>query len=194
MLTRPILKSFYWSLRAAAALARRAGGVWATGLHRATLASVGKGTRFQSSVRFAQPGIVSVGAGCYFWRGCEASAEIKGAPLIIADHVQINRDVQLDTTGGLTIGAGTMISERAVIYTHDHGHDPRAVPRMMPKTIARDVWIGAGAVILPQCQWIGQGAVIGAGAVVTGDVPAGAIVGGNPARILNHAPRTQVAA
>lgn len=194
MLTKPILRTIYWGLRAAAAVTRRAGAAGATVLHRATLASVGKGTRFQAGVRFAQPGIVSIGAGCYLWRGVEVSAEIKGAPLIIADNVQINRDVHLDTTGGLTIGAGSLISERAVIYTHDHGHDPRAVPQLLPKAIGANVWIGAGAVILPQCRQIGQGAIIGAGAVVTRDVPAGAVVGGNPARVLNRAPVAQVAA
>ena len=129
---------------------------------------------------------MTVGDDCYFWRGCNASAEFSGAPLIIDDGVQINQDVHLDTTGGLTLGNGVMISEGAVIYTHDHGLEPRAAPQMLPKTIAPDVWIGMRAVIMPQCRRIGRGAVIGAGAIVVRDVPAGAIVGGNPARIIGH--------
>lgn len=48
--------------------------------------------------------------------------------------------------------------------------------------IGRDVWIGGGAIILPGIT-IGDEAVVGAGSVVTRDVPAGAIVRGNPARI-----------
>ena len=51
-----------------------------------------------------------------------------------------------------------------------------------PLTIGDDVWIGTNVIITPRCQFIGLGAVIGAGAVVTKDVPPFAIVAGNPAR------------
>jgi virginiamycin A acetyltransferase len=50
--------------------------------------------------------------------------------------------------------------------------------------ISDDVWIGANAVVLPGCGSIGRGAVIGAGAVVTRDVPDYAVAAGNPARII----------
>lgn len=181
-----LLKAIYWGGRAFTAMARRVGMVWATALHRAVLGSVGQGTRFQTGVRFANPEEVAIGAGCYFWGGCNASADGETARLIIGDRVQINRDVHLDTTGGLTIGSGTLISEGAVIYTHDHGLDPRSAPQPMPKLIGPDVWIGMRAVILPQCRQIGAGAVIGAGAIVVRDVPAGAVVAGNPAQIIRQ--------
>lgn len=188
MSVKPFIRSLYWASRVCGAIYRRASMVTATGLHRASLASVGPGSRFQAGVRFAQPGAVSIGDDCYFWRGCNASAELADAPLIIGDRVQVNQDVHLDTTGGLTLGSGVLISEGAVIYTHDHGLDPRAAPKMMPKTIADDVWIGMRAVILPQCRRIGRGAVIGAGAIVVHDVPPGAIVAGNPARMIGQKP------
>jgi acetyltransferase-like isoleucine patch superfamily enzyme len=53
-------------------------------------------------------------------------------------------------------------------------------------TIEHDAWIGERAHILPRCKRIGIGAVIGAGAVVTKDVPDYAIVGGNPAQIIRY--------
>ena len=50
-----LLRAIYWGGRAVTAIARRVGIIWATALHRAVLASVGPGTRFQTGVRFANP-------------------------------------------------------------------------------------------------------------------------------------------
>ena len=58
---------------------------------------------------------------------------------------------------------------------------------MIPRTklvIGNDVWIGHNAIILPSVSNIGDGAVIGAGSVVTKDVPPFAVVAGNPAKII----------
>lgn len=53
-----------------------------------------------------------------------------------------------------------------------------------PLEIGYDVWIGARVIVLPGCTRIGAHSIIGAGAVVTKDVPDYAIVGGNPARVI----------
>ena len=53
-----------------------------------------------------------------------------------------------------------------------------------PLEIMDDVWIGARAIILPGCKRIGAHSIIGAGAVVTKDIPDYAIVGGNPAKVI----------
>lgn len=55
--------------------------------------------------------------------------------------------------------------------------------RSSPVTLGHDVWIGHGAVVLPSVS-IGNGAAVGAGAIVTKDVPPFAVVAGNPARML----------
>lgn len=55
-----------------------------------------------------------------------------------------------------------------------------------PLTIEDDVWIGAHVIVLPRCRRIGVGAIVGAGSVVTKDVPPFTIVGGNPARRLGE--------
>ena len=87
----------------------------------------------------------------------------------------------------VTVGAGTQIGPAVQIYTADHPRDPlvrrSGVEFGRPVHIGRDVWIGGGAIILPGVT-IGDNAVIGAGSVVTRDVPAGATARGNPAR--NH--------
>jgi acetyltransferase-like isoleucine patch superfamily enzyme len=158
----------------------------ATRMHRVRVAGMGIGTRIAGGVVFWPPDAVRIGAGCFIQRGVGASSEVGSGGLQIADDVQINRDVYLDMTGGLVIGRGTLISEGVVIYTHDHGRDPRSVPVPWPKVIGENVWIGARALILPGCGTIGDGVIIGAGAVVTRDVPAGAVMAGNPARIINR--------
>jgi maltose O-acetyltransferase len=88
----------------------------------------------------------------------------------------------------VTIGDRTQIGPAVQILTADHPRDAvvRATGREFgrPIHIGSDVWIGAGAIILPGVT-IGAGAVIGAGSVVTRDVPAGATAFGNPARVRN---------
>ncbi len=64
------------------------------------------------------------------------------------------------------------------------GHQGQSAPT--PLHIAGDVWIGARAIILPGCRRIGHGAIIGAGSVVTKDVPDWAVVGGNPAAVIRY--------
>lgn len=53
-------------------------------------------------------------------------------------------------------------------------------------TIGNDVWIGYGTIITSKCQYIGDGAIIGAGSIVTKNVPEYAIVAGNPAKIIRY--------
>ncbi|QIB36186.1 sugar O-acetyltransferase [Ancylobacter pratisalsi] len=85
------------------------------------------------------------------------------------------------------IGDGTQIGPGVQILTADHPRDPRERAAGLefgrPVTIGRNVWIGAGAIILPGVT-IADDALIGAGAVVTKDVPKGAKALGNPARVV----------
>jgi acetyltransferase-like isoleucine patch superfamily enzyme len=171
------------------AVARRLRQSAATCYHRATLGQVGTGCVFGANVRFYPPSNVKFGDRCVVAQGTAASTEALVGHLQVGSEVQINRHVHLDMTGGLVIGDAVLISEQAVIYTHNHGHDPRMPPDLCPKTIEAGAWIGMRAVILPGCRKIGAGAVIGAGSIVVKDVPAGAIVAGNPARVIGT--RTQ---
>lgn len=105
-----------------------------------------------------------------------------GAALSLDPTARIGRRVSIDTTGDVTIGARTIVSEDALILTHDHFDGLAKRLTVTAKTIGADVFIGARAIILPSCSSIGDGAVVGAGAVVTHDVPAGERWAGNPAR------------
>lgn len=87
----------------------------------------------------------------------------------------------------VTIGDQTQMASGVQILAADHPRDPalrRAGLELgRPVHIGRNVWIGAGALVLPGVR-IGDDAIVGAGSVVTRDVPAGATVVGNPARQL----------
>lgn len=105
---------------------------------------------------------ISLGAGVFLNFGC-----------IILDVVQVE------------IGDMTQIATGVQILTADHPRDPAVRAAGLefgrPVRIGRNVWIGAGAIILPGVT-IGDDALIGAGSIVTRDVPAGATAVGNPAR------------
>jgi maltose O-acetyltransferase len=85
----------------------------------------------------------------------------------------------------VSIGDKTQIGPAVQILAADHPRDPaeRAAGLEFgrPIRIGRNVWIGGGAIILPGVS-VGDDAIIGAGSVVTRDIPAGAVAFGNPAR------------
>lgn len=85
----------------------------------------------------------------------------------------------------IRIGDLTQIGPAVQLLTADHPRDPAGrdagLENGAPIEIGRNVWIGGGAIVLPGVR-VGDDAIVGAGAVVTRDVPAGATVVGNPAR------------
>ena len=87
----------------------------------------------------------------------------------------------------VSIGEGTQIGPAVQIYTADHPRDPderrTGLEFGRPVRIGRNAWIGGGAIILPGIV-IGDDAIVGAGSVLTRDVPPGAIVAGNPGRTM----------
>ena len=94
----------------------------------------------------------------------------------------------------LSIGNYLMMAEDVLFLGGNHRHDRIDIPMgyqkndktKTPLTIDDDVWIGTRAIILPGCKHIGKGVIIGAGSVVTKDIPDFAIVGGNPAKIIKY--------
>src|SRR5581483_4828103 len=158
----------------------------ATALWRTALAELGEGSLVQARVAIEHPRRVRIGRGCLVTSGARLTSELPEGELRLADRVQVNQGARLDHTGGLTLLSGALVSEGAVLMTHGHGHDPHSTPVANALAIGRDAWIGAYAIVLPGVRSIGDRAVVGAGAVVTRDVPAGTVVAGNPAREIGR--------
>lgn len=96
----------------------------------------------------------------------------------------VNHDLRLSCFDSITIGKGVVISENVTIRdSDDHTIVGSEKPMTLPVVIGDHVWIGMNVTILKGVT-IGNGAVIAAGAVVTRDVPANALAGGVPARII----------
>lgn len=93
-------------------------------------------------------------------------------------------NVNIDLTEPVTIEAHVIVSHDCDIIRHDHdfGRDRTKLGTHSPLVIHEGAFIGSHVIILEGCRDIGAWSVIGAGSVVTRDVPAGVMVAGNPAR------------
>lgn len=109
-----------------------------------------------------------------------------GAHLItMGDCSNLGNHAWIRGNGELILGDHIMMGEFALIYTQDHKISGLNYEGVVCEnvTIGNNVWIGGRVTILKGVN-IGDNAVIGAGSVVTKDVPENAIVGGNPARVI----------
>src|SRR3972149_1295117 len=112
-----------------------------------------------------------------------------GKHITLGDNVFMNYMCTILDNGGVHIGSHVMLGPMVQIYTAEH--PLQAEPRNQgwetarPITIRDDVWIAGGAILLPGGTF-GRGAGVGAGAVVTKDVPACTVVAGNPARVIRE--------
>lgn len=103
----------------------------------------------------------------------------------------IKSDTFIETSGGVTIGRYFHTGRGLTIFSSAHRYkDATAIPYDdvivdRPVSIGDFVWCGANVTILPGVT-IGEGAIIAAASVVTRSVPAQAIAGGNPARVLKY--------
>lgn len=115
---------------------------------------------------------------------------MKGAEIVIGDGVELN-GTSITCQKRIEIGSGTLIAANVVIVDADfHRHWPSEQRSLFadegrPVTIGRNVWIGMGTLILKGTK-IGDRSIIGAGSVVTGEIPANVVAAGNPARVLRE--------
>jgi maltose O-acetyltransferase len=124
---------------------------------------------------------INIEHGAYFGDGSQVS---------IGDRSGIGINCRIH--GPVVIGRDVMMGPDVVILARNHEHSDPTRPMIdqgysanATVTIGNDVWIGTRAIILPGVT-VHDGAIVGAGAVVTKDVPAGAVVVGNPAKVIRQ--------
>ncbi|MFT3752893.1 MAG: DapH/DapD/GlmU-related protein [Paludibacter sp.] len=105
----------------------------------------------------------------------------------IGKSVFINSDCTFLDIGGITIEDEVLIGPKVNIITEGHPIDPAERKSLIvkPVVIKRNVWIGAGATILPGVT-IGENSVVAAGAIVSKDVPDNVVVVGVPAKVIKE--------
>jgi maltose O-acetyltransferase len=131
------------------------------------------------------------------FRACGQRVNVeKGANFYTGWEIEIGDDSSLGIgcmiPYDLKVGRDVMMGPYVIVVGDSHRFENRDLPMRLqgiedypPVRIEDDVWIGARAIILPGIS-IGKGAIIGAGAVVTKDIPPYAICAGNPARIIRY--------
>lgn len=138
--------------------------------------SVGAGTRVGAFVHIL-PG-AQIGEDCVLCDGV-----FVGGKVVVGNHVTVKGGVQL--LDGVVLEDDVFLGPHAT-FGNDHFPRSRVEPeRLLPTVIRRGASVGANATLLPGVT-IGSRAMVGAGAVVTKDVPANAVVVGNPARIVSY--------
>jgi len=111
-----------------------------------------------------------------------------GENIFLGERVFFNFNCVVLDVCSVTVGDFTLFGPAVQIYTPLHPLNPvarRGKEYGKPVAIGADVWVGGGAIILPGVS-IGARAVIGAGSVVTRDVPADVFAAGNPCRVIRE--------
>jgi acetyltransferase-like isoleucine patch superfamily enzyme len=154
--------------------------------------SLGEDCVFEPGVLVFHPENISLGRNVYVGH----YAILKGYyrnEMTIGEQTWIGQQCFFHAAAGLTIGARVGIGPGVRIITSVHQEAGREVPvlfspiEMAPVVIEDDCDLGVGSVILPGVT-VGKGAIVGAGAVVTSDVPPYAVVAGVPAKVLRYRP------
>lgn len=110
-----------------------------------------------------------------------------GYPVSIGDDSFVNYGAYFMDGAPISIGSHVFIGPNCGLYTAQHPLVPlernQGLERARPVVIEDDCWLGADVKVLPGVT-IGQGSTIGAGSIVTRDIPAGVVAAGNPCRVL----------
>ena len=162
------------------------------------MATVGKDCYFRSVAQLHDPQYIHIGDNNCFGKDLYLTAwgiSNREPNLSIGNNCSFGAYNHITCANKVTIGNGVLTGKWITITDNSHGETDRVYLEMKPTkrpitskgpvVIGNNVWIGDKATILPGVT-IGDGAVIAANAVVTKDVPAYSVVGGNPAKVIKR--------
>lgn len=139
----------------------------------------------------ARPGSLRFGPGVHLARGVLVHSY--GGAVSVGSHVHLGPYTAIYGHGGVQIGDDCLVGPHCCLMAGEHSVPPlttaiRSLPdRPAPIRLGRDVWLGAHVTVLGDVE-VGDGCIVGAGAVVTRSLPAGAIAVGVPARVIGNRP------
>lgn len=155
-----------------------------TPLYRSAFRRFGRGSVLVSPLMLQGAEAISIGDGTLIRDGAWLAAEGDRAALTIGDDCYFGHRLHLHSIDPVTIGSHCVVADNVMITSTDHGRDDRhSVVARGPVVIGDHVFIGQNCVVLGGVR-LGDGVTVGAGSVVTRDVPAGAVVAGVPARVI----------
>lgn len=134
--------------------------------------------------------VLEVGDGCTIQNFAFFQLTKPNPKVYIGNNTVIGRHCMITAKNLIRLGENVLMGAYVQVIDHNHGAKAGKIIRDQSAeigevVIGNDVWIGAGAKVLMNCH-IGDGAVIGANAVVTGDIPPNAIAIGIPARVIKY--------
>lgn len=158
-------------------------------VHRLAFAHFGRGAVLITPLMLQGVRQIRIGDGTLIRDGAWLATEGDRGTLTIGDGCYIGHRVHLHAIDPVSIGQGCVIADNVMVTSTDHargdtqGGDRHGAVGTGSVVIGDRVFLGQNVVVLGGVS-IGDGATVGAGAVVTKDVPAGAVVGGVPAKVI----------
>lgn len=186
------------------------GSVLRTGVYRSLLGKLGSSCFIDEGVRFRIPKKIFLGDRVFIGKNCDLDVEYPDSEIRIADDVHISRDTIIlagvgktiinervsigvgsfiYASSGVEIGKDSLLADNVRVMAGGHRFKDASKllrlqePWVKKTTIGQDVWLGSSAIVLGGLT-VGDGAVVGAGAVVTKDIPSYSIAVGVPAKVI----------
>jgi len=186
------------------------GSVLRTGVYSSLLGKMGSSCFIEEGVRFRIPQKVFLGDRAFIGKNCDIDVEYLDSEIRIGDDVHISRDTTILAgfgktvinervsigagsfiygSSGVEIGKDSLLADHVKVIAGSHKYKDASKlirlqgGRVKKTVIGQDVWLGSSAIVLGGIT-VGDGAVVGAGAVVTKDVPRYSIAVGVPAKVI----------
>ena len=154
--------------------------------------AIGRNLVSNGRLHLSGPGRIRIGNDCNAWARAEANVLATFSPeavITIGDNVRLN-GAGIQSASSVTVGNDCILGSCTIVDTDHHSvavdrRRPGAAVASSSVVIEDNVWIAGMATVLKGVR-VGRDSVVGFGAIVSSDVPAGVVVAGNPARVVRN--------